>query len=114
MFLHQLQKKTPYLYEIGIDKEQTGILALNQSFDNGWVLFRRGECHWSKVMPWLCKYESNHTIYNGWANAWEVSVTPGTYYVVYWPQYLQFIGYAILVIFMGIIGVFYLKSSKRV
>lgn len=76
-----------------------GILKLSQSYDEGWMGYKIN----SRSMPffaWVGGQKLEHVKVNGWANGWiiddgqcldECSVT-----MIFWPQYLQWLGFGIL------------------
>ena len=74
---------TFYTVRVRVQSEQ-GLLVLPQSFDKGWVALTAFR-------------QPQHTLYNGWANAW--LLPSGEYRVVllYWPQLLSFLGYGLLI-----------------
>jgi len=82
----------PSLYKIAV-KLSSGksTLVFGQSFDKGWVLL-----DWDR--KGLLK---GHKIVNGWANGWDLicgeeGSCVKTLYVFYWPQVLEFVGFAVL------------------
>lgn len=58
-----------------------GVITLSQGYEKGWVLVSRGRIH-------------NPVEFNLWGNAWRVPVESGdqSIYVIYVPQFLEFIG----------------------
>jgi hypothetical protein len=86
-------KRGSFLYRVeasmdGQDNQGSneGLFMLSQSYQDGWLAFRGRE-------------KLRHVKINGWANGWilpsgevqEIQIT-----VVYWPQYLEFIGLGLL------------------
>lgn len=67
------------------------ILYLSQSYHSGWVAFSNG-----KILP--------HVKVNNWANGWLINnetmkqLNNATILIVFWPQYLEFLGFALLAI----------------
>lgn len=73
-----------------VDTRGQGLLALSQGFDNSWVAFAN-------------RKKLDHVKVNGWSNGWLVP-EGGTIIIIFWPQYLEWIGIGMLVIFsMGMI-----------
>ncbi len=72
----------PAFYKI--DLNSPGTIILSQSFDIGWIAIGA----------------NNHQIINNWANGWDTKEGNTTVYLFYWPQLLEFAGFAILTIFI--------------
>jgi len=88
-------------------------LILNQSFDPGWVAYEvschpelvsGSFCHsgLSRIFPFLFGSKINdHVLINNWANGWNLPYTldakPYTLVIIFWPQYLQYLGFAVLI-----------------
>ena len=85
--LLKVNKKGVYNYEIEI--EGKGLLVLTQAYQDGWNASIKGQ-------------ELEHVKANGWANGWVISESDdegiNKVSIVYWPQYLQFVGFGLLVI----------------
>ncbi|MBI3955397.1 hypothetical protein HY338_03055, partial [Candidatus Gottesmanbacteria bacterium] len=100
-------------------------LILSQSFDKGWHAYETQcqsslpadathqalqagnfKCQIQKILPFLFAKEiKNHVLVNNWENGWGLSSTsynlqPVTIIIVYLPQYLEYIGFGLLFIFM--------------
>lgn len=72
----------PMFYHLNVTVENNpATLIFNQSYEKGW---------------WLIGAKSTHVTSNGWANGWILE--PNTYnvYIVYMPQLLQWLGFALL------------------
>lgn len=63
--------------------KENGTVILNQSFDDGWIAFSN-----SRMLK--------HIEVNNWSNGWIVPKNSGTVIMVFWPQYLEFAGLALL------------------
>jgi len=75
-------------------------LLLNTSFDPGWVAF-------CGIRPCNAK----HVMANDWANSWVFMDTPmysGTIYLIFVPQFLEFIGFGFLVMYF----IFFWKKTR--
>ncbi len=91
-------RKTNYFtYEVSFPKPSTAndrSLILYQSFDPGWLAYADG-----KILP--------HVKINNWANGWNLqTLKPSnlkTIYIIYWPQYLEYIGYALIIVIFAIV-----------
>lgn len=83
---YDVEKINYYTYKINIgSKAVNSVVGLDQSFSGGWVAVCGSE---------LCK--ANHVVLNGWSNGWVFEgKVPEVIMIVYWPQYLQYIGLAL-------------------
>jgi hypothetical protein len=94
-------------------KNKYGLIVLNQSFDSGWGLYKADSCRWGVVSPVTCsKASADHLLAKNWANSWLISdeeliinneipasagmTGVGGYYILFWPQWLQYLGYVFL------------------
>lgn len=77
------------------------LLVLDQSFEKNWQAYLFA----SSFIPKAIK---PHVLVNNWANGWRLKPnTEGTIILVFWPQYLEYLGFFLLAVFFG----FYLKSD---
>jgi len=58
-----------------------GLMVLGQGYEDGWVAF-----------PWLPDKKLEHVKVNSWANGWFVPESQHQTIIVYWPQYLEYLG----------------------
>lgn len=95
-----------FLKQLSVDSINTysssdSVLYLDTAFDKGWLAICGRE---------LCNAE--HVVFNNWANAWVFKgKVPEDITIVFWPQYLQYFGYLLLLVPIYI--VFKLPSSKK-
>lgn len=75
-----------------ITSETTQTLILSQSYDAGWIAFTK-----TPIFPYI-KPAGRHVLINNWANGWTLSPkeTEETIYLLFWPQLLEFLGFALL------------------
>jgi hypothetical protein len=66
-------------------------IYLSQSYDNGWVAFAKNEKS-------IFGSKLEHLEFNGWANAWIIPNKNSEITIIFWPQLLQFLGFAVLII----------------
>ena len=82
-------KKINYsTYKVVINNEtmkQSNNLILYQSYDSGWIAFANGK-------------HLDHVLVNNWANGWKIDDQTNNITIIFWPQYLEFLGFALLVI----------------
>jgi len=110
-----VKKIHTYKYEVTTNN-QKGLLVLNQSFDNGWVMYNSNSCLFGLTTPLTCFHKvKDHRLISNWANGWMVSDSnnlSARYVILFWPQYMQFAGYLILVAWIFILLV--LVWKKRI
>lgn len=80
-----------YIVDTENDSTQSGILSLNQSFNEGWIGLTL------KINNRYSVNKLGHYIFNGWANAWEVPAGANNIIIIYWPQLAVFGGYLLLI-----------------
>ncbi len=87
----------PSSYTITTKNNQPFILALSQSYDQGWVAFANG------------KALNTHLELNNWENGWLITPVSNqstqAITIIYLPQYLEYAGWICLAILLGIIGI---------
>ncbi len=79
----QAKKINYFTYEVTTN---SSYIVLNQSFDLGWIAFANG------------KLLTDHVLVNNWANGWSVGSGTKKITIIFWPQYLEFIGFGLLII----------------
>lgn len=89
-----VEHPNPSFYKIAVPYPAT--IILSQSFDNGWVAFGA----------------TNHKLINNWANGWDVNSSARVVYLFFWPQFLEFTGFALLTIFILGMIIILLVSPK--
>ncbi len=84
----QVSHPNPAFYKITTNPSlvtRNATLILSQSFDPGWIAWQNG------------KLLAKHVLVNNWANGWKINPgTNGTIYIFFWPQLLEFLGFALL------------------
>lgn len=97
-----------YLVEMdNTDTDQNQILSLWQSYDGGWQAFEiESDSDLAVHLPWFFgKKLENHVLVNNWANGWSFDSAQDKacaknsckIVIVFWPQYLQFLGFGIVI-----------------
>ncbi|MFA6081478.1 MAG: hypothetical protein WC741_03660 [Patescibacteria group bacterium] len=88
----EAKKINYFAYRVVLNYEtikQSNNLILFQSYSPGWVAFSNGKF-------------LNHILINNWANGWlindQVTTNPQVITILYWPQYLEFLGFGLLII----------------
>lgn len=87
-----------------IKTQGNGILTLGEGYDNGWQAFNiKCEngivCGFKKFLPWFFEKPLEHYKFNSWANVWKVESEKASVLVIFWPQYLEWIGFFVLFLF---------------
>jgi hypothetical protein len=103
-------KIVPFLYaEISqIEKynptysfKDTSFIVYSQSFDKGWKAYEVGNINWlNTLFPFFGKELKSHVLVNNWANGWilddhQPSTISNKLIIVFWPQYLEYLGFAL-------------------
>lgn len=91
----------------GNDARSDNLLVLDQAFNSGWIAIEIN----NSGVPVFNTFR--HVLYNNWANSWVVPAVSANYVIIFWPQYLQFFGYAVFIVFIFVIGFsLYFKKPK--
>ncbi len=81
-----------------MDTVGSGILELGQGFENGWVSYPKIE----------------HVKVNGWSNGFIVpdshALSTTSHYLVFWPQFLEWGGFILLVLTI----IYLIVKSKKI
>ncbi len=78
----------------------------NSSYDSGWIAFstlaEKPTTFWGFISLWITGSRlPNHVLVNNWQNGWELrdqgtAEKPVSIVLVYWPQYLEYVGFITL------------------
>lgn len=102
--------ETLYTGQIDTNALDNTTLVLNQGFHPGWLAFSlnggNGENGFKSVLaPFFGgRLITKHVLVNGWANGWDVGQSCDdlqstcNFVLIFWPQYLLYVGYGILVV----------------
>jgi hypothetical protein len=93
-----VEKKFTYKYGVGLDDKEGGFVILSQGYDKGWVALAG-----RKILP--------HHKVNSWANGWVIPEGVDKIDIIYWPQYLEFVGFGFLV--LGLLSAVFLKEVDK-
>lgn len=95
------------LYEITLNSPtipKNTFIILSQGFDNGWKTYSMSHenTFLSRVAPFIGGSAlANHVQINNWENGWELPEdSEKKLVIVYVPQYLQYVGFLLLVLFL--------------
>lgn len=69
------------------DIQNSSMIALSQAFDPGWRAYDAG----GNELP-------KHVRINTWANGWDTQGVTGEVTLIYWPQYLEYLGLGVIVL----------------
>lgn len=85
-------KSNYYTYNVVVPStHKNSLLILNQSFHPGWIAIM--------VTGYRLQVLKNHVLVNNWENGWalpERSDQATSYTILFWPQYLQYSGFILL------------------
>ncbi|MEJ2348105.1 MAG: hypothetical protein P8Y17_02830, partial [Patescibacteria group bacterium] len=96
---------------------EAGLIVLGQGYEKGWLGFAfEGDLNFfEKTFPWFFKNDLKHVKVNSWANGWYVPEGSQRIILIFWPQYLEYFGFALL--FFGLLwalrGKFNLLVDKK-
>ena len=92
-----VEHPNPAFYEVSMrqcttctDTSDALTLILSQAFDPGWLAFTK-----TTTFPFLQPIRS-HVLVNNWSNGWILNPTNQTIILFFWPQLLEWIGFALL------------------
>lgn len=122
----RVEHLNPEMYEVRIKEEvaENTILVLSQAYHEGWRAYAmsNGKCQMlnlKEILPFLCGKEiKEHVKVNNWENGWQLGsgkweVESGnkerTIILFFWPQYLEYAGFVLLII--GITGVLLISQK---
>ncbi len=108
----EVAQKNISFYQVKIDKVNgSSLLYLSQSFDPGWIAFANGK-------------KLEHVLINNWANGWRLDTinlnksqlisTNLNVFILFWPQYLEFVGFGLLILGFVIVMRFSPKAPQSV
>jgi hypothetical protein len=98
-------------YPIKALSMEKNIIVYSQSFDKGWKAYEievksqksKVKNFFENLFPaFFGKELKGHVLVNNWANGWELNsdkqqVTNNKFVIIFWPQYLEYLGFAILI-----------------
>ena len=99
--------------------EKEGLVVLSQGFDDGWIAYKLKTQN-SKLktfLPFLFGKKLEHVKVNSWANGWllsqqsTVNSQSSTVVILFWPQYLQYIG---MILAVGVVFRLAIKRHQKV
>lgn len=119
--IDEVYKNLTFYYLVDLSSNASnGVLALAQAYEDGWqgytisAPFSAAKRGIAKYFPWVGGQKLEHVKVNSWANGWIVPPGEGerTIVMVFWPQYLQFAGFAVLLVTILILFVLTLRERK--
>ena len=92
-YVENVSRINPSLYSVRLSQNSSsGVLVLSQSYDKGWKAYEANSLL-APIFPFFGKEISNHVLVNNWANGWVLGGDDkGEIVIVYWPQYLEYLG----------------------
>jgi len=117
----EINHPNPAVYEIEMKQPIGGneTLVLSQAYHEGWSAYANSKLKtqnsklW-KIFPFLFGEELEHVKVNNWENGWSLpassyNLTPNSYVIIFWPQWLQWFGFSLLI--SCLMFVFFKKKS---
>ncbi len=95
------KKNTYFDYTASFGQSDSSSLILNQAYHSGWVAYKVGnENALTDYFPFLFGTQlKDHVLVNNWANGWRIdSSDKGTVIIIFLPQYLEFLGFVVLIL----------------
>ncbi len=87
----------------GAKNEEKNVIVYSQSFDKGWKAYEVKNINWlNTTLPFLFGNQlKEHVLVNNWANGWvleksKIKNQNSKIIVIFWPQYLEYLGFGIL------------------
>ncbi|MDP2649701.1 MAG: hypothetical protein Q8P10_02555, partial [bacterium] len=116
------EKTGNFLYKTNI-KSSDSYLVLSQAYDDGWKAYKTNfqfsifNFQLADIFPFIFGSEiKDHVLVNNWENGWKIDnytldANRYTLVIIFWPQYLEFAGFGILV--LSVIFILFSKQSKN-
>ena len=80
--------------------DKLNVLTNNQAFHPGWIAIKVTHSTSSGQADYRLQVLGDHVLVNNWANGWLILEDDGLrasrYTIIFWPQYLQYFGFALL------------------
>lgn len=122
-FIKGITHPNPGLYEVALsdiidDSKKDSYIVLSQSFDSGWKAYSMENDSWFArlFIPFIGAELKKHLLVNNWENGWDISNLPpraaDRIIIVYTPQYLEYIGFILLIISFIFLSVSLYKDNK--
>lgn len=89
------------IYKVKLDCESTCWLGLNQSYDHWWLAFDASNLK-----------RLTHTVFNNWANMWQVTDKNKGVYIIFLPQLISIAALLVTLLGIGWLGMEAYASSK--
>lgn len=75
---------------INFQNDRQKILTFSQAYDPGWIALQR-----TSTFPYYTPL-TDHVLVNNWANGWKLDGNEENIVIFFWPQLLEWIGFALL------------------
>ncbi len=72
-------------YEVEVPADESGVLVLSQAYHQSWKAY----------LP-TGKEIKEHVLVNNWENGWVLEGKQSKIYLIFWPQYLEYLGFGLL------------------
>jgi len=89
-------------YDIETNSKE-GFIVLGQGYEEGWLgfAFNNRPNIFEKMFPWFFENDLEHVKVNSWANGWYITEGDQNIILVFWPQYLEYLGLSIMSLYIA-------------
>lgn len=123
-YLTQLKLEPKKLNDLNYLTNGNKVLVYSQAYDPGWKAYEVASSKQQGVREFLApifgREIKEHVKVNNWENGWLLKnpnhqslITNYTIYLVFWPQYLEYTGFAILGITIAILLYCYIAGERK-
>lgn len=114
-----VKKHSPTLYNISANSPQPlSLITLNQSFDKGWKAYlvpskTLSSPIWKQyILSTMLQPLPTHQQTNDWANSWLLPSGQSNLLIIYQPQLIQYLGFAVLIM-LPILLIFHQSKQEK-
>lgn len=107
--------------------KETSVLSFSQSFEAGWKAYEinvksqnsKVKSILTNIFPFFFGKElKNHVLVNNWENGWvldsKFNVQDSKFVIIFWPQYLEYLGFLIFAGTFAVIFIAYFRTKKTI
>lgn len=104
------------LYVVDLNpKRKSSLLILSQGYNWGWKAYETN----NSFFPFFGKELKDHVLVNSWSNGWNLNNSAIQHYsnktivLIFWPQYIEYFGFLLLIVTFGILIFFTAKAHWK-
>lgn len=112
---HESEAVNYYKYKVKLEPDRAPRqITLYQSFHQGWKAYEvNADSLIQNNLPFLFGAEvKDHFLVNNWANGWKLKSSETNIVIIFWPQYLEYLGLILLGLTIGRIILLRQQSEK--